>query len=224
MFTGIIEEIGTVRAAQLGEQGGSLAIAARTVLGGVRQGESIAVDGCCLTVVRFDAESFTVEVSPETVARTTLKRLRVGGRVNLERALRVGDRMGGHYVNGHVDGVGRIADISRAGNSHTVTITAPSELMRYIVEKGSVAVDGISLTGAGLARESFSIAVIPATEVLTTLIEKGTGAAVNLECDIIGKYVERFLGLDDQAGAGHPRGAGREPITRAFLAKHGFAD
>ena len=227
MFTGIIEEVGNVQAIQVGGQGGEMTIAARQVLGGVRHGDSIAVDGCCLTAVRFDARSFTVEVSPETVARTTLKSLRAGSQVNLERALRVGDRMGGHYVNGHVDGIGRISSIEPEGNSHTVSITVDADLMRYVVEKGSVAVDGISLTVAGIAGDTFSIAVIPATTELTTLLKKGVGAQVNIECDIIGKYVEKFLGLGAGVGAQRLESeqelTARQPITRAFLAKHGFA-
>ena len=224
VFTGIIEEIGTVRSVQVGSEGGTLKIAASRVVEGVRHGDSIAVDGCCLTAVHYDAGSFAVEISPETVERTTLRNLRPGSRVNLERALRLGDRMGGHYVNGHVDGVGRIASVTMDGNSHTVSINVSAALVRYIVEKGSVAVDGISLTVAGIMENTLSIAVIPATAELTTLIAKGTGGDVNIEIDILGKYVERFLGLASNAGAADAPSSAEQPMTRAFLAKHGFVE
>lgn len=206
MFTGIIEEIGTVRAAGRDR----LLIGARRALEGVRIGDSIAVNGVCLTATAISRDAFTVEVVPETLRRSNLGELRAGDEVNLERALGAGAPMGGHFVQGHVDGTGRIVSISPEENALMVRISAAPEVMRYIVPQGFVAVDGVSLTVVDWEPGSFTISLVPHTQANITLARKRSGSTVNLEVDIIGKYVERFLA------------ARQGPITEAFLADHGF--
>ncbi len=217
MFSGIVEEIGKVRAARAGEGGTRLAIEAGALLEGVSLGESIAVNGACLTVVAAEAGCFEADVSPETLRRTNLGALRAGDRCNLERALALGDRLGGHMVSGHIDETGTIRDRRPEGDSVWLTFAAPAAVMRYIVLKGSVAVDGISLTVAACDAETFSVAIIPHTEERTTLLENPVGAAVNLEADLIGKYVEKLLG--PHAG----EGAAREGLSLAALKAQGYA-
>ncbi len=196
MFTGIVEEIGVVRAVQPIEGGGRrLWIGCRTVLEGTRLGDSIAVDGVCLTVAERSERDIAVELQPVTVRRTTLGRLAVGDAVNLERALAVGGRFGGHYVQGHVDGVGTITASFRDGPALIVRIAAPPELMRYIVERGFIAVDGASLTVQRKLAGEFEVSLVTYTQEHITLSRKRVGAAVNLEVDIIAKYVEQFLRL-----------------------------
>ena len=173
--------------------GARLAVDAREVVQGLRVGESVAVSGVCLTVVRADARGFEAEVSPETLRCTILGDLRPGEPVNLERALRLSDRLGGHVVTGHVDGVGRIATRRQEGNTHVLTVAVPENLRRYLIPKGSVAVDGVSLTVNAVLPEGFSVAIIPHTARLTTLGHKRAGDRVNLEMDLIGKYLERLL-------------------------------
>jgi riboflavin synthase len=191
MFTGLIEEVGTVLAANVRADLLELRIGAATVLGDIAVGDSIAVSGVCLTVTSFEGGSFSVQVVPETVRRSTLGRLRNGSRVNLERSLRVGDRLGGHFVFGHVDAVGSIASMT-AGEQREFRITAPPELDPYIVEKGSIAMDGISLTVTGAGAGWFGVSVIPHTLEATTLGEKRPGDPVNLETDVFAKYVEKY--------------------------------
>lgn len=212
MFTGIIEEIGTVE--NLGQGGGGyqLRVRAHKVTEDVKLGDSIAVNGVCLTVTTFDANGFTVGLSPETLRRTNLGEMKPGGRVNLERALRPSDRMGGHYVQGHVDGVGVVAERRREGDSLLMRLRVPEEISQYVVEKGFIAVDGVSLTVTGCGTDWFSVALIAFTQGAVTLAEKGVGDRVNLEVDIIGKYVQSFL-----ARRGAQRG-----ITAEFLAEEGF--
>lgn len=190
MFTGLVEEVGTVTAVTPGEQGARVAIAAHTVVEGVAPGDSIAVDGACLTVVEFTEDSFTVEAVAETLRRTCLGDRRPGDRVNLERALPAGARLGGHIVQGHVDGTGVVADAVREGESVVVRVTAEPALLRYVVEKGSIAVDGISLTVAGRDPDGFRVALIPHTMAATTLGAEAVGRRVNLEVDLVAKYVE----------------------------------
>lgn len=207
MFTGLIEEVGAVAR----RSGPDLAVFAKTVLDGLREGDSVAVDGACLTVVAINADGFVVQVSPETFARTTLGRLRPGHAVNLERALTLGSRLGGHLVLGHVDGVGRIEKVTDQGEFQLWRFRAPEEVARFLVPKGSVAIDGISLTVVEPGNGEFSVAVIPATVRKTTLSAKRPGDPVNMEADIIGKHVYHYV-----------RG-GKGGITEDFLARHGFA-
>ncbi|MGQ9613186.1 MAG: riboflavin synthase [Chloroflexus sp.] len=194
MFTGIVEEMGTVaHIVSMQEQANQITITCRTVLEGTRIGDSIAVNGTCLTVTALTADSFTVGLSPETLRRTNLGRLHVGDPVNLERALAFGGRMGGHYVQGHVDGVGEIVAIVPEGDSERVTIRPPAALLPYIVEKGYIAVDGVSLTVAEMGRETFTVALVAYTQSAVIMGRQPVGALVNIEVDIIAKYVERLL-------------------------------
>ncbi|HMF05355.1 MAG TPA: riboflavin synthase [Acidimicrobiia bacterium] len=194
MFTGIIEELGRVRAIERREGGARLEVMAGTVLEDVRAGDSIAVNGCCLTVVDHGDGWWAADAVIETLDRTALGDLERDEPVNLERPLRLSDHLGGHLVQGHVDAVGSVASRTPLADGSTrFTFGAPPDLLRYVVEKGSVAVDGISLTVTALGDESFDVAVIPHTLAVTTLGHKHEGAAVNLEADLIAKYVERLL-------------------------------
>ncbi|RLB98778.1 MAG: riboflavin synthase [Deltaproteobacteria bacterium] len=208
MFTGIIEGLGTIEAVQ----GRQLAISADFELDGTGIGDSIAVNGACLTVVRLDRRRFSVDLSPETAARTTLGRAAVAERVNLERALRLSDRLDGHLVLGHVDGIGTISGRRRQANALLVDIAVPEALARHLIEKGSVAVDGISLTVNRCNAGSFSVSIIPHTAQLTTVGFKPTGSPVNIETDIIGKYVEKFLKRAGTEGG----------VDMALLARAGY--
>ena len=189
MFTGIVEEVGVV--AKISDNG--MTVLATKVTEDLKLGDSIAVNGTCLTAVSFDRTEFSVDLSPETVRRTSLGRLSVGGPVNLERALLASDRMGGHIVQGHVDGTGRIMSTKRDGDSTIFRIRVPKRLNRYIVEKGFVAVDGISLTVVKIGASSFTLAVIPYTLKNTNLGALSVGDRVNLGADILAKYVESLL-------------------------------
>lgn len=209
MFTGIIEEIGAVSR----RSGAQVTILAREVLVGVQVGDSIAVDGACLTVTQFDAESFNVQISPETFSRTTLGRLQPGVAVNLERAMQLGGRLGGHFVLGHVDGQGKVERVTDQGEFQLWTFRAPDDVAKYLVPKGSVTIDGISLTVVEPHGDTFSVAVIPATLAKTTLSRKRPGEAVNMEADMIGKHIFHYL----------KRGGGSGGITSDFLAQHGYA-
>jgi riboflavin synthase len=209
MFTGLIREIGTL--VRRGE--GALVIACPGLRPVIAVGDSIAVNGVCLTARALSADGFEADVSPETFARSTLGGLRPGSRINLEPALAVGERLGGHIVQGHVDGVGSCAAIRSSGEGFEVRFNLPAPLSKYVAGKGSIAVDGVSLTVASLDAASFSVAVIPHTWAATTLQFLRAGDAVNLEVDILAKYVERLLDHD----------AGRPPLTEAFLRDHGFA-
>lgn len=193
MFTGIVEEIGTVTRIMQGQNSSILSIRGDRIFEDLRLGDSVAVNGVCLTVSKLAGQSFDADTTSETLARTSLGALRAGSFVNLERAMAANGRFGGHIVTGHVDGTGIISMIRRDGKTVWVTITADNSILKYIVEKGSIAVDGISLTVASTTQNSFSIAVIPHTERSTTLLTKSQGETVNLECDMIGKYVERFI-------------------------------
>ena len=194
MFTGIIEELGRVRAIDHREGGARLEIAATTAVSDVTAGDSIAVNGCCLTVVDAGDGWWAGDVVIETMERTALGSLEAGEPVNLERPLRLSDHLGGHLVQGHVDAIGHVAARSSLADGSTrFTFSAPPDVLRYVVRKGSVAIDGISLTVASLGDEVFDVAVIPHTLAVTTLGHKEQGAAVNLEADLIAKYVERLL-------------------------------
>ena len=194
MFTGIVEEVGAVRELRQEVEAVTLSIAASTVLDGIHLGDSIAVDGACLTVTAIGDQGFMVGLSPETLRRTTLGDVRAGTRVNLERAVRVGDRMGGHFVQGHVDGVGRVTNIRPEGDSRLMTFELPAEIGRYVVQKGFVAIDGISLTVTERVGDCFSVALVAYTQEHVALLDKGVGGRVNLEVDIIAKYVESIVG------------------------------
>lgn len=200
MFTGIVEEIGHIRQISRNHQSCRLTISCCSVLEGTKLGDSIAVNGTCLTVVRMDPHSFDADVTPETMRRTAFSLLHVGSSVNLERALRLSDRLGGHVVLGHVDGVGHVKSIVKEGNAMNVTISLDPKWMRYVIEKGSVAVDGISLTVAKRERDSFTIALIPHTGEQTILLTKHPGDPVNIECDYLGKYVEQLIKKEPTGG------------------------
>jgi riboflavin synthase len=195
LFTGIIEELGSVLSFTPSPAGARLTIGAQTVTGGIADGDSIAVNGVCLTAVDASKTSFSADISPETLDRTTLGRLSTGSPVNLERAMLPTTRFGGHIVQGHVDGRGTFIAARAQGDFWTVTIGFPNELGKYFVEKGSVAVEGISLTIAKLADERFDIAVIPKTWTATNLSSLKEGDQVNIEADVIAKYVERLVAL-----------------------------
>jgi riboflavin synthase len=193
MFTGIIEETGTVRGIRLAGESGQIEIYARKVLEGTRIGDSISVNGVCLTVTSLSADSFTADIMSETVRRTAFRRCSSGEKVNLERAMPADGRFGGHIVAGHIDGTGEIASIHPEGNATYLTIRTSPDILRLVVEKGSIAIDGISLTVTTVENDRFSVGVIPHTGDETTLLSKRQGDTVNLETDIVGKYVERLL-------------------------------
>ena len=205
MFTGIIEEMGTVRRLDRTPISCQLTIAATLVLQGTQIGDSIAVNGVCLTVTDLQKDAFTADVMPETLRRSSLGILRSGSSVNLERAMAANGRFGGH-----IDGTGTIASKVPEGNAQIVTISAAPNLLRYIVEKGSIAIDGISLTVASVTKSSFSVSLIPHTGACTTLLSKRPGDPVNLETDVIGKYVEKLM---------QPT---TPPLTASMLQKYGF--
>ncbi|NVM56528.1 MAG: riboflavin synthase [Desulfobacterales bacterium] len=192
MFTGIIEGLGTVKSVIRTGGGVSMDIQAGFPLNNVRIGDSIAVSGACLTVVHLQNDAFKVDVAPETLSKTTLGQIKVGDRVNLERALRLGDHLSGHLVTGHVDGIGKVTAKRTVGNATLFTFGISEDLSRYIVQKGSVAVDGISLTVNACYRAAFEVSIIPHTASITTMGFKKVGDMVNIETDMVGKYVERF--------------------------------
>lgn len=193
MFTGIVEELGSVKALRRDAGAARLTISASAVLEGTVLGDSISVNGVCLTVVDLNKNEFSADVAVETLKVTNLGDVKIGMQVNLERALQLSARIGGHLVSGHVDAVGRIRERRVEGNGWRIFIDAPETVLRYVIKKGSIAIDGISLTVADVDKTGFSIAMIPHTAKLTTLGFKSAGDSVNLESDIIGKYVERLL-------------------------------
>ena len=215
MFTGIVEEKGTVGHISLAGISGSIAIKARKVLDGTRIGDSIAVNGVCLTVVSLRPDGFTADVMAETIRRTSLGSCQPGDPVNLERAMAADGRFGGHIVAGHIDGVGTIRSAVPEGNAVWITIDAPPQILRYIVEKGSIAIDGISLTVAYVDESVFKVSVIPHTAAETTLLSKKAGDIVNLENDIVGKYIEKLMRPVSAYGAEPAAGSG----TGAYGAK-----
>jgi riboflavin synthase len=219
MFSGIVAEIGTVKGFTRHREAAGLTIEASAAFADAVIGESIAVNGVCLTVVQQQGHTFAVDVSPETLRATNLDELRDGDGVNLERALRLSDRIGGHLVSGHVDGVGTIIDKCPEATAIHYIIHIPKPLSHYVVPKGSIAVDGISLTVVSCQAETFQVTIIPHTAAVTTLGGKGKGATVNLECDMMGKYVERVL----QARLEGEHVAQGE-LTAALLRRHGFAE
>jgi riboflavin synthase len=193
VFTGIVREVGQVAAVHGGSDGARLEIAAPSTAKDLAVGDSVAVNGCCLTAVEVADGRVAFDAVPETLARTSLGRLAPGSRVNLEPALRAGEPLGGHYVQGHVDGCGTVRHVDPEGEGRRLWIDAPPEILRYIVEKGSITLDGTSLTVAALDREGFAVSLIPHTLTATTLGDLAPGNAVNLEADVLAKYVERLL-------------------------------
>lgn len=204
MFTGIVEETGTVL-----KQGNPIVIRAKKILNDVHIGDSIAVNGVCLTVTAFTDETITLDIMNETYNRTNLRSIKYGSKVNLERAMSAMGRFGGHIVSGHIDGTGILSDITNDGIAKWLTITADSSILKYIVLKGSVALDGVSLTIAYVDNKSFKVSVIPHTQEETTLLLKSVGSEINIETDIIGKYIEKFIQPESK-------------ITLNFLKENGF--
>jgi len=216
MFTGIIQGLGTIKAVQRVGQGFVFNIHPDSPLRDLQEGESIAVSGVCLTAIDVSRGSFKMDVSPETLSRTTLAMLRPGDRVNLERALRPSDRLGGHIVSGHVDGIGEIVKKKSQSQFTLFTIAIPKDLDRYLIEKGSIAVDGISLTVNSCKTGLFSVAIIPHTAKITTMGLRDRGNKVNIEVDLIGKYIEKLV------LTGHSRPERQAHIDLDLLARNGF--
>ena len=221
MFTGIVEEKGKVRYIQLTGESGVLAIKAKKVLEGTKIGDSIAVNGVCLTVTSLQPDGFTADVMAETLRRSSLGDCKSGSSVNLERAMAADGRFGGHIVSGHIDGTGIIRSMTREENAIWVSIKTPPQILRLIVEKGSICIDGISLTVAMVDEEGFQVSVIPHTGEETILLEKVPGDSVNLENDVIGKYVERLLGLKNDENS-QTETKKDSKITMEFLEEFGF--
>ncbi|MFO7555197.1 MAG: riboflavin synthase [Desulfobacterales bacterium] len=219
MFTGIIEGLGTIREIRQEGQGKRMAVEAGFRLEHTKIGDSISVSGACLTVVMIDDKRFKVDVSPETLARTTFKNAKIGDRVNLERALRLSDRLDGHLVSGHIDGIGMVTLKQDTGNAIIVNFEVPESLSHYMIKKGSVAVDGISLTINNCSPRGFDVSIIPHTAKLTTIGFKKVGDVVNIETDMIGKYVERFIGGKHHDERGKKAG---DSLDMEFLVKTGF--
>lgn len=217
MFTGIIEGLGTISAVRSSGQGRQLSIEADFLMDQAKTGDSIAVNGACLTAVRISGKRFDVDISPETLQMTTLGDTKIGTRVNLERALRLSDRLDGHLVSGHIDGTGTLTRRKTTGNAIFIAFNVPGPLARYMIKKGSIAVDGVSLTINTCDAHGFEVCIIPHTAQLTTVGQKKTGEKVNIETDIIGKYVERFF-LEKQ----DKDPSKNTPIDMQFLAKTGF--
>lgn len=214
MFTGIIEEIGNITAIRKGTHSSHLTIEADLVLEGTKIGDSIAVNGVCLTVTSMSGKNFTADVMHETLDRSTMAKLTHGSPVNLERAMPMGGRFGGHIVSGHIDGVGQIRSILRDDNATVYTIEADSSILRYIIRKGSITIDGISLTVKDVTDRDFSVSIIPHTKMQTTLSRRQIGDNVNIENDCIGKYIEKLMApTSDQTSGG---------LSREFLLQHGF--
>lgn len=214
MFTGIIQEIGTVKSIVKGDKSAKLTIQANQIFTDLKLGDSVAVNGVCLTVSNLSGELFEADTMAETLNRTDLGTLKSGSKVNLERAMSVNDRFGGHIVSGHIDGTGTITNTKRNDNAIEITTSTTRKITRYIVEKGSVAIDGISLTVVKVWDDHFQVSVIPHTGKSTTLLNKSAGSTVNIENDIVGKYIERFCTVSNTSK--------QESITMQFLKQSGF--
>ena len=216
MFTGIIEELGTIRGVSLTKDGGELQIAATTVLGGTKLGDSIAVNGTCLTVTKLEKDGFTAFVMAESLRRTNLGNLKRGSVVHLERAMAADGRFGGHMVTGHIDGQGTFLSQKPEGQAIVLTIGADPEILSGIVEKGSIAIDGTSLTVMDVGKDSFRVGIIPHTGGHTALLDRPKGYACNLETDVIGKYIQKFLAKNTESA---PK---KSTLTMDFLRENGF--
>lgn len=217
MFTGIIEEAGSIGGIIRGSLSIRLVVNCSKILKDVKTGDSIAVNGICLTVTGLGSSWFSADVMPETMRKTGLGRLNLSDRVNLERALRLSDRLGGHIVSGHIDGTGIVTARAEEDNAIWLTLEAPEYIMRYIVMKGSVALDGTSLTVAEVTGTGFKVSLIPLTAGVTTLGSRRAGDRINIECDVIGKYVEKLFGMDTSASKP------KKDISLEFLRENGFA-
>lgn len=209
MFTGIVEEVGSISSVQAKPQAMTLTIACSRILEDMKRGDSISINGVCLTVSAFTASTFTVDVIPETVKSSTISGLKIRSRVNLERAMPANGRFGGHFVSGHIDGVGIIRAEKKEANAITKTIELEPHLMKYMMLKGSIAVDGTSLTIFGVGHNTVTISLIPTTQQDSLLGEKGIGARVNIECDLLAKYTERIQTAEPK-------------MTKSWLSEHGF--
>lgn len=219
MFTGIIEETGTIKKISRGSKSAKLRIEASKVLEGTNPGDSISTNGICLTVVEVDQNTFSVDVMAETLRKTNFGKLSIGSRVNLERALKLSDRLGGHLVSGHIDGLGVIGNIVTEDIARIISIKTASDMLRYIIPKGSIAIDGISLTVTYVDEHSFKVSIIPHTAAETSLLSKKIGDAVNLETDMIVKYVEKLLLNKSNEQA---ENTGKRNLDMDFLNKNGF--
>lgn len=218
MFTGIVEELGRVIGIQKSSHAIKMQIQAKKVLESTQIGDSICTNGVCLTVTSLSKESFEVDVMPETVMKSNLSELKQGSLVHLERALTLQSRLGGHMVSGHIDGEGEITQITKDENATWLTISASPRLLKYIVYKGSIAIDGVSLTVAEVSESYFKVSIIPHTATNTHLLQKQIGSLVNLECDMVGKYIERLLNAKEQESEeGH-----QTKLTEDFLKKYNF--
>ena len=225
IFTGIVEETGKIESVANGNKSAIITIIADKVLKGTKIGDSIAVNGVCLTVTSISGNKFTADVMAETIRRSSLGTLKHGSKVNLERAMAADGRFGGHIVSGHIDGTGTICSLEREDNAVWVEIETPDKLLKYIVEKGSIAIDGISLTVASLTDDSFSVSVIPHTGEETTLLAKKPGDIVNLENDIVGKYVDRLMNFNTSQKSPFDNKAAtstKSNITMDFLTENGY--
>lgn len=216
MFTGIIEEMGIIKSIKQAEKSSVLRIKGQKVLQGTHIGDSISTNGICLTVTKIEKDFFEADVMSESLKRTNIGELAPGSYVNLERALSLATRLGGHMVSGHIDGTGQIREFRRDGNAVWITVETSPELLRYIIEKGSIAIDGVSLTVVTVDDQSFQVSVIPHTGEETVLLQKQPGSTVNLECDMIGKYVEKLLGIDSKERVQESQ------VTEGFLKENGF--
>lgn len=215
MFTGIVEEVGCILAIKSGEKSSSLVIEAHKVIENTKVGDSICTNGVCLTATRINSNEIEVDVMPETLRRTNLGKLQPGSRVNLERALTLGTRLGGHIVSGHVDGLGNIIHMEKEDNAVWFQIVISEDLLKYVVEKGSITVDGISLTVAYVDEKSFKVSIIPHTAEETILLTKSVGEQVNIECDILAKYIEKLLKPQENIKKSNE-------IDENFLIENGF--
>lgn len=217
MFTGIIEEVGTLEGFSIGNGFGLMEIKCNEILEDSKIGDSISTNGVCLTIKEKSSNSFTAEVMGETLSKSNLGNLKVGDKLNLERALKLSDRLGGHIVSGHIDGVGKIVSIKEENDGTWFTIAAPKEVLKYIIYKGSIGIDGISLTVAFIDEEVFKVSVIPHTLDNTILLNKKVNSNVNLECDLVGKYIEKLFSRKDEKEI-----VEKNDISMEFLRSNGF--
>lgn len=217
MFTGIIEEIGIIQEIIKGEKSSVISIKASKILEETILGDSICVNGVCLTVTKMTKDTFETDVMAETLRKSNIGKLSIGSKVNLERALKLEGRFGGHIVSGHIDGVGEIISLIKEDNATWVTVKTSKDILKYIVMKGSIAIDGISLTVAYIDNEVFKVSIIPHTGGETTLLHKKNGETVNLECDVIGKYIEKFMRLKEESGQ-----IKKQLLDETFLRENGF--
>lgn len=217
MFTGIIEEIGIIQEIIKGEKSSVISIKASKILEETILGDSICVNGVCLTVTKMTKDTFEADVMAETLRKSNIGKLSIGSKVNLERALKLEGRFGGHIVSGHIDGVGEIISLIKEDNAIWVTVKTSKDILKYIVMKGSIAIDGISLTVAYIDNEVFKVSIIPHTGGETTLLHKKNGETVNLECDVIGKYIEKFMRLKEESGQ-----IKKQLLDETFLRENGF--